>query len=117
MTQNDQQNSSSEFLQETPAVYYCRGCGKPLPEGSKARFHADCRRTDKRGRVALRRQREARRETRRFRAHIRNLNCPECGANLAKLAQRSPGHSVQVVCDVAQHVSEPLNFPKRLAGA
>lgn len=49
------------------AAYYCRGCGGPLPQGSKARFHAECRRIDKRLRVALRREREARRDARRLR--------------------------------------------------
>jgi len=37
---NEKQNPSTQMI-EHPAVYYCRGCGKPLPEGTKASFHAD----------------------------------------------------------------------------
>jgi RNase P subunit RPR2 len=103
-----------ELTQLDSTTYFCRGCGKPLPEGSKARFHAECRRGDKRRRVADRREREAKRDARRLRNQLRQLNCPDCGASLAKLAQASLGHSVKLLCDAAQPPSEPLESAERL---
>jgi hypothetical protein len=95
------------------AVYFCRGCGKPLPDRSKARFHAECRRADKRRRIAERRQRHAAREAKLVRKHLRLLNCPDCGASLAKLVQSNPSQSAEPACDVAQGAPERLNFEGR----
>ncbi len=39
----------SELLEAAqPLLYYCRGCGGPLPHGSSGRFHPECLRTDRR---------------------------------------------------------------------
>lgn len=114
MMANEQQSAPNELSEESqPPVYYCRGCGRPQPQGSKARFHAQCRRRDKRRRVAQRRQREARREAQWFRARLRDFKCPECGASLAELVPASPSRSAEVARDVAQRASEPLNFKER----
>ena len=110
----DQQTTPTELLVVIePPTYFCRGCGKPLPEGTKANFHPDCRRSAKRERVARKRQREAQRETRRLRAQLRHLKCPGCGMSLAKLLQPNLGDSVEGPGDVAQRASEPVNCQER----
>ena len=115
MMPNDQHNTPISTLQETqPAVYYCRACGGALPAGSKASFHAACRKRVKRERVARKRERETRRETRRFHTELRRLNCPDCGASLSKLVQPTPRCSVEEACDAAQRALEPLNSGERL---
>jgi predicted RNA-binding Zn-ribbon protein involved in translation (DUF1610 family) len=116
MTPNDQPAAIQLLEQSQPPAYYCPGCGKPLPRGSKARFHADCRRRDKRRRIAQRRQRDAQRETQRLGARLRHLKCPDCGASLAKLLHPNPRHTVEVACDVAQRALEPLNSQERRDG-
>jgi len=82
------------------AAYYCRGCGDLLPEGSSAHFHPECLKADKRRRVAERRQGE----TQRFQAVLRRLQCPECGANLGKLASDNPQCTVKAACEGSRGV-------------
>ncbi len=84
---------------EVPAsAYYCRGCGGLLPEGSSARFHAECLKADKRRRVAEWRQREAQ----RFQAWLRRHRCPDCDASLEKLANAGPRRPVKTACEASQ---------------
>ncbi len=116
MLSNDVSTSIEPQELNQAATYFCRGCGGPLPEGSKARFHVECRRTDKRRRVAGRRQRQAMRENRLLRRHLRHLNCPSCGASLSKLDQSNLGRSVKPPCDVAQPTPERLNPEEQRAG-
>lgn len=113
---NDTAIAASQGTQLNSGTYFCRGCGGPLQEGSKARFHAECRRNDKRRRVAERRQRQATRESRVLRKHLGRMNCPDCGASLAKLIQTGLDHSPELACDTAQRPSERMNSGERLDG-
>ena len=96
-----------------PGVYFCRGCGTPLPEGSKARFHAECRRADKRRRVAERRERQSTRENRIVHKNLRRLNCPDCGVSLAKLLHADPRRVVNVSCATSQGTVDRLKSEER----
>jgi hypothetical protein len=59
----------------TDRHHFCRGCGAPLPPGTKRLFHPSCLVEDKR-----RRTRERRRvEQEKMNAKLRQLSCPRCG--------------------------------------
>ena len=69
-------NPESRLGEDQEHHYFCRGCGRPLPPGSRAQFHKECLRADKRHRV-----REQRRlEERLFKVWLRKQICSKCGA-------------------------------------
>ena len=64
-------------LAKTTADYYfCRGCGQPLPLGTRRLFHADCLKADKVRRVHHQRQQQHE----LFAYWLRKQICPKCGA-------------------------------------
>ena len=106
MSDYDRNHASPLTAEETqPVAYYCRGCGDALPQGSSARFHPECLKTDKRRRIAERRQREEQRLHRWLRRH----QCPNCGGTLEKLTHADPRRSVEMACEASQGGSKPLN--------
>lgn len=110
MTHNDEINTTVEPLRENqPAAYYCRGCGRPLPQGTSARFHAECLKADKRRRIGERRQREAE----RLLKWIRRRACFGCRAKLEELAQPNPSRSVEGACEGSHCTSERPNSGER----
>ena len=80
-----------------PAVqtYYCRGCGRVLPQGFRGHFHRDCLREDKRRRVRDRRLRE----TARFQRRLEQARCPACGA---KIGTAEPAPLQECSCEASQ---------------
>ena len=113
MMSNAEHDTSSELLEgiQLPA-YHCRGCGGTLPQGSSARFHPECLKTDKRRRITERRQREEQ----RLQKWLRRRKCPDCGATLEKLAHADPQRSVKGQCEASHGTLEPLNSQERLDG-
>jgi len=73
---------ASEEARVDAVIRFCRGCGKELPAGTSLLFHPECRKSDKRRRVAHQRRREAERREK----WIRRQHCPKCGASLEELA-------------------------------
>jgi len=57
-------------------AYFCRGCGLPLPPGSRILFHEECLKQDKRLRVRKQRQRQHE----QFARWLRQQTCRKCGA-------------------------------------
>ena len=113
MMPNEEHNTANALLEGMQApVYYCRGCGGPLPQGSSAHFHPECLKADKRRRIAERRQQEAQ----RFQKWIRRLQCPDCGANLEKLVQVNPQRSAGMAREASQGSSEAQNSREGLDG-
>ena len=105
MMPNAKHVTSSELPEGIqPPAYYCRGCGGALPQGSSARFHPECLKSDKRRRIADRRQRE----TQRLHKWICHRQCPSCGATLEKLTHASLRRSVEIACEASHGTSEPL---------
>jgi hypothetical protein len=76
---------------------FCRGCGKELPAGSSLLFHPDCRRADKRRRVADQRRREEERRE----EWLRRQRCPKCGAGLEQLAFSNRRKTPEYACDAS----------------
>jgi hypothetical protein len=64
----------------TTGVYFCRGCGGPLPPGLKGLFHPECLKADKRRRV--REDREKKRWG--LERLLSRVQCPQCGARFAQ---------------------------------
>lgn len=56
--------------------YFCRGCGRSLPAGSRSLFHEECLAEDKRRRVREQRQQQHEQFTR----WLRQQACLKCGA-------------------------------------
>ena len=107
MMPKTEHDTTSEPLEENQvAAYYCRGCGRPLPQGSSAHFHPKCLKADKRRRMADQRQREAQ----RFHTWLQRCTCPQCGSGLGELAKVNPQPSIEMACEASQGDAEPLNF-------
>jgi hypothetical protein len=65
--------------------HFCRGCGQPLPPGSRRLFHPDCLKADKRRRV--REQRQQQYEL--FARWLLQQSCPKCGARCGELRSKA----------------------------
>jgi hypothetical protein len=113
MMPNDDHSTPISSLQVAQlAAYYCRGCGKPLPAGSAAKFHTECLKADKRRRITERRARE----TQRFQGWLRRRKCARCGARLENPTAISPRVPVEVPCEASQRAAERLNSEERPYG-
>jgi hypothetical protein len=73
------------FAGTSKAQHFCRGCGQPLPQGSKQLFHTGCLAEDKRHRV--RQQRQKQRE--QFTCWLLQQTCQKCGARYGEMGPSS----------------------------
>src|SRR5436309_2891814 len=88
-------NLLSDAMGLNDHVYYCRGCGLPLPIGFHGLFHRDCLQKDKRRRV----QEERRLEYAKFQKWLQQRGCPKCRPDTENSAPRP---STEVLCEASQ---------------
>ena len=83
--------------------HYCRGCGGLLPLGTRALFHPDCLKADKRERMRGKR----RLEREKFERWMKLQRCPGCGARLAGMPKNNQQPIEKGSCEASHGTLEP----------